>query len=144
MSSAVIKICLLNSSLRFFINIHTPIVIPAIRLRVPATAKPFHGTSFMNIPAMLHSDAQTSISIIATFSFFITASKDGGDSAAHLARAAAHSDFLTARQGRAGRDMSSRAFQARAAGKNTGGIIDALRRPRLQSKKRVCMNAHPY
>ena len=53
-------------------TIYTAKVSPAIRLRIPATAKPFHGTSFMNIPAMLQSVAAASISIIATLSFFMT------------------------------------------------------------------------
>ena len=51
-------------------SIYAAIVSPAMRLRSPATAKPFHGMSFINIPAMLQSVAQTSISIIALFSFF--------------------------------------------------------------------------
>ena len=52
-------------------SIYTANVSPAMRLRIPATAKPFHGMSFIKMPAMLHSAAHSSISSVAIFSFFM-------------------------------------------------------------------------
>ena len=65
------KVFLLSTKRCREMSIYTAMVAPAIRLRIPATAKPFQGISLMKMPAMLHSVAQTSISMIARFSFFM-------------------------------------------------------------------------
>ena len=46
-------------------------VRPAKKLRSADITNEFQGMSFINMPAMLHKDAQASISSIALFSFFI-------------------------------------------------------------------------
>jgi Fe-S cluster assembly protein SufD len=46
-------------------------VMPATKLRIPATAKPFQGMSLIKIPARLHSVAHPSICTMAIRSLFI-------------------------------------------------------------------------